>query len=167
MSVTGATPVVLIGGQSAPILSATPSQLIIQIPIGLPVGPALLSVNNGVATSPSVGVVIDPQPPLILSVAGPGGSVLDGNHPVRLGDILTISLGNLQGASGTLQPARFQVTLGGVQQPVGQVVPTQNGSVFQISVVVTSPPAPSTVGQPLIVYFDGRSSFPATVSSAP
>ena len=160
LSSNGALPSVTIGNVTAPVLFASPTQLIVQIPSTLPPGTAVLSLNNGAVSAPSVLVTIDPSPALILSLASGPDSPIDTAHPAKVGDTVTVSLGNFATGSVTVAPSRVQVTVGGLQHPVTQVT-SQNG-IYQVSFVI-SPSDATGNSLPLIVYLDGRSSFPAAI----
>jgi len=158
LSVNGSVPSVSIGGQVASVLSATPTQIVLQVPGNLAPGNYQLWLNNGVASAPSVLVTVDPSPSLILSVLGSTGVPVDASHPARAGDTLTLTVANISGTA--LVASRLQVGIGGVLHPVSQVT-SQNG-LYQISFVVA--PADATgVSQSLILYQDGRSSLPTSI----
>ena len=160
LSSNGTLPSVMIGNASAPVLFASQTQLIVQIPGTLLPGAAVLSLNNGSLTAPSVLVTIDPPPALILSLGTGPDSPVDLAHPAKIGDTVTVSLGNFAVGNSPVQLSRVQVTVGGIQHPVTQVA-SQNG-IYQVSFVISAADATGT-SLPLIVYLDGRSSFPASI----
>jgi uncharacterized protein (TIGR03437 family) len=151
-----AAPVVTIGGQPAAILSASSTQLVLRIPAGLPSGPAVLALNNGAASAFPVVVNVDDQPATIVAVANSAGAI-DGKHPAHQGDLLLL---NLTGFTAT---DNVQVSVGGVRHKVVDVSLFAPG-VYQISVLLTA----DQVGpaQQVVVYSDGRSSYPATIPVA-
>jgi uncharacterized protein (TIGR03437 family) len=154
------TPVVTIGGQAATIVSASPSQLTLQIPALLSPGPATLALNNGVASAYPVAVNIDTPPATITGVQNGAGTALDATHTVRAGDVVTLILSGFAPQAPAIAPSRVQVSVGGALFTPLQMVPI--GSVWQV-IFVLDATAPAGPAEPTIVYLDGRSSLPATI----
>jgi len=152
-----ATPSVNIGGQPAGILSVSATQIVLQIPVGLPSGPAVLALNNGVVSAFPVLVSIDAQPASILSVSNSAG-VIDNIHPAHQGDLILLTL------PGLAPTGSIQVGVSGFLHntlPVTQLTP----ATYQVSFLL-SPTEPVGPVQQVIVYVDGRSSYPVSIPVA-
>jgi uncharacterized protein (TIGR03437 family) len=156
-----ASPVISIGGQSANVLTASPSQITLQIPVNLPPGPAQLLLNNGVASANPVLVNIDSPPTPINAIQNVSGSYIDSTHAAHPGDLLIVSLPNFATNGTTIALSRVQVGVGGVLHNVLSIANPVPG-LYQVSFLLNSneQTGPS---QQLVVYLDGRSSYPATI----
>ena len=152
-----ATPSVTIGGQGAPILAASASQIVLQIPVGLPPGPTLLTLNNGVLNAFPVVVNIDAQPASVLALSNAAGTI-DSAHPAHQGDLIFLTLPGLAPAGSV------QVGVSGVLHnilAVTQLTP----AAYQISFLLSAS-EPVGAAQQVIVYVDGRSSYPVSIPVA-
>ncbi|MDE3195666.1 MAG: IPT/TIG domain-containing protein, partial [Acidobacteriota bacterium] len=160
LAAPNATPAITIGGQPAPVIYASAGQINLQIPSGLQPGPAILTLNNGVAAAYPVTVNIDTVPAAIVSVESASGNANTPSAPAHQGDVVIIGLTNFSpGASSVIQA--------GVNGSLHNVIPVGVGpdGSYQISVVL-GPNEPVGSSLPLIVYLDGRSSYPASISIA-
>jgi uncharacterized protein (TIGR03437 family) len=153
-----AIPSLSIGGQSAAILSASSSQIVLQIPAGLAAGPATVALNNGSLNAFPVVIDIDSQPAAIAAVLDLAGITIDKGHPAHQGDLILLNVNGLMPASPV------QISVGGVLRNVLQVTQLAPGT-YQAAFLLNTA---ETVGaaQQVIVYADGRSSYPATMPIA-
>lgn len=163
LAAPGQTPSVVIGGAPANILYASPTQINLVIPPSLASGPALLTLNNGAVVAFPIEINVDTTPSGIVAVQNSTGGYVDSNSAAHQGDTLIITLGNF-GSGGAISPNRVQVSVGGVSHNATQISAVQVGSAFFYQVTfelnANDPTGPS---QPLIVYLDGRSSYPASI----
>jgi uncharacterized protein (TIGR03437 family) len=147
-----------IGGQSAAILSASSSQIVLQIPAGLAAGPATVALNNGSLTSFPVIVDIDSQPASIAAVLDSAGIAIDGGHPARQGDLILLNV------SGVMPANPVQVSVGGVLRNALQLTQLAPGT-YQAAILLNTAEKVGATQQ-IIVYADGRSSYPAAMPIA-
>jgi uncharacterized protein (TIGR03437 family) len=156
-------PAVTVGGQPVKVLYASASQLNLQLPPGLTPGPALLTLNNGAAPAFPITVNIDTLPAGINAVQSSSGAYIDAANPAQQGEALIVTLSNFAPPGTNIGPGRVQVSVGGVSHPVTQI--TAAGALYQVSFLLN---ANDPVGQSeqLIVYLDGRSSYPASIPVA-
>jgi len=153
----GSTAQVLLNGQAAPVLYASPTQINFQIPAGFPVGPATLLVNNGAVNAYPVYLEID-SAPAVISVPASAASVLQVVNP---GDVVSVQVTNVD--PGIVNaPNRVAVTLSGVPMAV-QGVTALGGGVFQIQFAVTQSFGGWQV--PLVVLVDGSPSLAIQVTA--
>jgi uncharacterized protein (TIGR03437 family) len=163
-SSAGSTPVITIGGQPAGILYASPSQINLQIPAGLSPGPALLALNNGVASAYPVLVTIDTLPAQINAIQNAAGNYITSTSPAHQGDLLIVSLSNFAPTGSNIAAGSVQVGVAGVLHNATQVTSPVAG-LYQVTFILS---ANEQVGQSqqLVVYLNGRSSYPATIPVA-
>jgi uncharacterized protein (TIGR03437 family) len=164
LAVPGMTPLITIGGQSAGVLYASPSQINLQIPAALPAGPAVLALNNGVASSYPVAVNIDPAPAAIDAIQNLTGAYIDSTHAAHPGDQLIVTLSNFAPAGSTVAPSRVQVGVAGVMHNATQVTSPATG-IYQVTFQL-NPNDPEGSAEQLVVYLDGHSSLAATIPVA-
>jgi len=157
----GSGPQVLIAGQTVTVVSASPTQLTLQLPAGLPVGPAVLVFNNGALNAYPVVVNIDRSPAGINAIQDGSGNYITSAVAAHQGEQLVVSLSNFAPDGLNIAPSRVQVGVGGVLHNVLSVSNPVAG-LYQVSFLLNAieQTGPS---QPLIVYLDGRSSYPATI----
>ena len=153
-------PVVTLGGQPATIISASPTQVTLQIPPSLPVGSAILTLNNGVTNAYPVAVNVDTPPATIVGVQNGAGTALDSSHTVRPGDIVTVILSGFAPPAPAIAPSRVQVSVGGALYTPTLMNPV--GGQWQVTFVLDGN-APAGPADQLIVYLDGRSSLPVSI----
>src|SRR5262249_53773158 len=90
----------------------------VQLPQGLPLGPAivqLVSPNSNVSVPPVV-MQIDAPAPLISAVVDGATTFLSPSTPVHIGDTLTISVAQLTASTNGAGLSNVQVTVGGLLQ---------------------------------------------------
>ncbi|MDP9169469.1 MAG: IPT/TIG domain-containing protein, partial [Acidobacteriota bacterium] len=165
LSAPNSTPSVTFNGQPAVILYSSPTQINMVIPQGLPAATTIMNVSNGVASAYPLAVTIDPSPATVIFVQASSVINVDATHPAHRGDAMTVSLTNFSSTGETFAPSRVQVGVGGTLHnaiSVGNQVP----GVYQVSFRLNADEALGPA-QPLIVYTDGRSSYPAVISVVP
>ncbi len=166
----GVNPVLTFNGQAATLLYSSATQINLQIPQSLASGPSTLNLNNGVANAYPVVVNIDPQPAGIAAIQNSSGAYIDAANPAIQGDLLIVTLTNFNTGAAqnatAIAPSRVQISVGGtLHNPLpNPITPFAPGS-YQISFLLNANEAVGT-SQPLIVYLDGRSSYPATIPVA-
>ncbi len=151
---------VTVGDQPATLLAATESQVTIQVPEGLPLGPAIMRLQAGAAVAQPIVVMIEPPPPAILSV---GDKAF-----VTLGEVVTVTASGFGDSSQEILTSRVSISVGGVRHPAIAVtsVAGQPG-VYQVQFVLSDHVTPGEQ-VPLTLTFDGRlSSAVAIVVSPP
>lgn len=163
--VPDAPSLITIGGQPAAILSSAPTQITLQIPAGLSPGPAVMTVINGVRRAYPIVVNIDNPPASITTVQDAvTGNYINSGNPAQEGEVLVVSLTNFGPAGAVINPNQVQVSVGGVNHDATQVTESLVGSV-NVSQVTFQLNTNDPVGaaEPLIVYLNGLSSYPATM----
>jgi uncharacterized protein (TIGR03437 family) len=166
VAAAGVTPVLTFNGQTATLLYSSPTQINLQIPQNLAAGPATMNLNNGVANAYPVVVNIDTQPAAIAGVQDSSGAYIDAANPATQGDLLIVTLSNFAPAESTIAPSRVQISVGGtlhnpLPNPITQAAP----GYYQVSFLLNANEAVGQAQQ-LIVYLDGRSSYPAAIPVA-
>lgn len=153
-------PTILIGGQPATILYASPGQINLVIPPGLAPGPAILQLGNGAQNAYPLVVNIDTPPAGIDAIQNSTGAYIYSAQAAQPGETLIVTLSNFAAAGSTIAPSQVQVSVGGVSYTPTQIV--QAGTVWQVTFVLGSS-VPLGASEPLIVYLNGRSSLPANI----
>jgi uncharacterized protein (TIGR03437 family) len=158
-----AAPAITVAGQPVTVLYASPSQLNLQLPSTLTPGPSLLTLNNGALASFPITVSIANLPAQIDAVQNGSGAYIDASSPAHQSDMLIVTLSNFAPPNTNIDPSQVQVSVGGVFHAVSKI--TGAGAVYQVwfSLNATDPVGKS---EPLIVYLDGASSYPASIPVA-
>jgi uncharacterized protein (TIGR03437 family) len=156
-----AAPSVTIGSVPAPILSASATQLTLQIPAGLPPGPSILNLTNGVAAGYPIAISIDPPPAAISAVLDSAQAPIDDSHPGTPGQIVRVDLTGFADANAVIYPSQVTVNVGGVNHQAFDVIPVGGGT-FEVRFLLSRLVQPGS--QPVTVYLDGRSSLGGTIS---
>jgi len=154
------TPSISIGGQAATILYASASQINLQIPAGLAPGPSTLLLNNGLLPGLPITVNIDTPPADIAAVQNSAGAYVYGASPAHPGDTLIVTLTGFGQPGVTVAPSAVQVGVGGISHPATQI--TQVGEYTQVTFQL-NPNDPVGQSEQLVVYLNGRSSYPAVI----
>jgi len=162
LSTAGHTTTVSFDGKPATVLYASPTQLNLRMPAELPAGFAVMSLNNGTLDGFPLEVSIDRQPASIGAIQQNDGSYLDATHPARPGDVLIVSLNNFAPSKNQIDLERLKILVGGTAQKVVQANSPVEG-VWQLTFVLNTDQSIADA-QTLIVYLDGRSSYPANLS---
>ncbi len=165
LAAANATPTVTFNGEAASILYSSPTQINLQIPGDLASGPVTLNLNNGALNAYPLAVNIDTAPATITSVQNSAGNSIGASFPAVQGDLLTLSLSGFAPNGAAITAGQVQVTVNGV--PHGVLTVTQSApGVFQVSFLLNQN-EPTGNAQSLIVYLNGRSSYPVTIPIAP
>jgi uncharacterized protein (TIGR03437 family) len=161
LAASNAAPVLQIAGKTALIEYASPGQINFQIPSDLPPGLALLTLNNGVLNALPVVVNIDATPAGIGAIQRVSGAYIYAGHPGMLGETLIVSLDNFAPPNSTVALNRVQVGVGGVLRAPTKIV-AATPAVFQVWFPLTAADSTGSSVQ-VVVYLDGRSSYPAQI----
>jgi uncharacterized protein (TIGR03437 family) len=161
---SGGPTVITIGGQTASILYSSASQVNLQIPSNLQPGPALLTLNNGSVSSYPVTVNIDSVPAAIAAIQNANGGYITATSPAHPGDYLTVSLTGFAPSGSVIAAGRVQIAVAGVTHNATQVVSPVAG-LYQVTFNLNANDQPGS-SQQLVVYLDGRSSYPANIPIA-
>jgi len=139
------------------ILYASSSQINFVIPPGVPAGPAVLALNNGVMSAYPVVVQIDPPPP-VITVAIDAGLVLGASTAAAPGDTIILVVTGMD--PGVLSaPSRVAVTEGGVNIQEFTIQPAPDGAnALDIQFSLSSSVSGAHV--PVTVSLDGNLSLP-------
>jgi hypothetical protein len=148
---------VLIGDRQAPAVSYLNANLTVQIPAGLPPGPAIVRVYvDGISSLPAV-LVIDPPPPIILYAQTILAEPIAAANAPRPGDTIQLVVATtVEGSPASIDVSRVKVTTGAVQHGVQSV--TANGAqpgtyLVQFSLSTISP---SLSSLPITISIDDR-----------
>jgi uncharacterized protein (TIGR03437 family) len=160
----GFTPVVTFNGETASILFASSGQINLQIPSDLPPGPAIMNLNNGVSNSYPEAVNIDTPPSSIGAVQNMTGAYIDPSHAAHPGDVLIVDMNNFAPNGAMISLDRIQIAVGTTMHKAVDIASPIPG-LYQVRFQLN---ADEQVGasQQLIVYLDGRSSYPASIPVA-
>ena len=159
-----ASPGVTFNGEAAPILFSSATQINLQIPADIPSGPATLNLFNGALNAYPLAVNIDTPPATITGIQNTVGNSIGASFPAVQGDLLTVSLSGFAPNGTVVTPGQVQVAVNGLSHPVLSVVQSAPG-VFQVSFLLNQN-EPTGNTQSLIVYLNGRSSYPVTIPVA-
>ncbi len=154
------TPSILIGGQAATILYASPSQINLQIPAGLAPGPTTLLIDNGLLPGLPITVNIDTPPADIAAVQNSSGAYIYSASPAHSGDTLIVTLTGFGQPGATVAASAVQVGVGGVSHQATQI--NQIGEYTQVTFQL-NPNDQVGQSEQLVVYLNGRSSYPALI----
>ncbi|MBI5280388.1 MAG: matrixin family metalloprotease [Candidatus Solibacter usitatus] len=142
-------------------------QVTLQIPAGLPLGPAVVRVTvDGAAALPAL-LQIDPPPPVILSAQSIGGVPLTAANAPRAGDTIQLLVSSLTDGTSQPDPLKIKVSSNGVEHSVQSVTanPQQPGTyIVQFSLSLTSPQLSPL---PLVLSVDDRTSIPLPLPFRP
>jgi uncharacterized protein (TIGR03437 family) len=143
---------ITLNDQPVQVLFASAGQVNFTVPSGLPLGPAILRLNNGADNAFPVVVQIDAAPPVLAAVLS-SNLTIDTSRPAGAGDVLTLVIGNLD-ASVAGAPNRLRVNVGGTDIPALVVMPAQGQpNMFQAQIIL--PPVGSGTQVPVTVSLDG------------
>ncbi len=159
-----AVPVVKFGGQAATILYSSSAQRSIwcrHARGSSAPGITLMTLYNGAQNAYPLDVNIDTQPAAITGIQNSSGAVIGASLPAGQGDLLVVSLTGFAPDGTSIPPGQVQVGVGGLLHPVLTVTQSAPG-VFQVSVLLNQN-EPAGNAQSLIVYLNGRSSYPVTI----
>jgi uncharacterized protein (TIGR03437 family) len=160
----GAPSAVTFNGEAAQILYSSPTQINLQIPGDLAPGLCELKVVSSAASSFPLTVNIDTQPAAIASIVDTAGIAIGAATPAIPSGLLTIILTGFAPDGTAISPDRVKVSVNGLEHPAFTVQQSAPG-VYQVAFLLNTD-EPGGDGQSVIVYLDGRSSYPATISVA-
>ncbi len=164
LSIANAVPVVTFNGETATILYSSPTQINLQIPSDISAGTATMTLFNGLMNAYPLAVNIDTPPSTITGVQNSSGIVIGAAFPASQGDLLTVSLTGFAPDGTAIAASRVQAGVAGLIHQVNTVAQSAPG-VYQVTFLL-SPSEPVGMSQSLIVYLDGRSSYPVTIPVA-
>ncbi|HYM10325.1 MAG TPA: hypothetical protein VEU62_06320, partial [Bryobacterales bacterium] len=164
---------VTLNNQPVPLLLVTPTQVNLQVPFGLPTGPAILQVSNGVATSAPMVVQIDAVAPGLFRAFSSSNTPVDANNAARAGDTIVLYATGLgpvvppgtTGAAATVANAteNVHVNVAGVDLiPLYAGLTPGSAGVYQINVTLPANLSPSAAAQ-VFVTVDGVASNSLTM----
>jgi uncharacterized protein (TIGR03437 family) len=161
LAAASGVPSVTIAGQPVGVLYASAGQFNLLLPGTLTPGPATLQLNNGALAAFPVTVNIDTYPAGIVAIQDSlNGAYVYGANPGVQGEGLIVTLGNFAPAGTTIALNRVSVSVGGVSHPATKIVSVD--SYYQVYFALNSND-PIGASEQLVVYLDGRSSYPATI----
>ncbi len=164
LNVPNTASAVTFNGEPAVILYNSAAQINLQIPGDLQPGQATLVAFNGVQNSYPVLVNIDTQPATITSIQDGSGNLIGTAFPAAPNSQLTVSLTGFAPDGMSIPNGQVQVGVNGVMHAVTSV--SQPGAgVYQVTFLLNPNDAPG-LSQQVIVYLNGRSSYPATIPIA-
>ncbi len=164
LAAASGTPAVTFNGEAAAILFSSATQINLQIPADIPSGPATLNLFNGALNAYPLTVNIDTLPATITGILNTAGNSINASFPAVQGDLLTMSLSGFAPNGTAVTPGQVQVTVNGLAHSVLAVTQSAPG-VFQVSFLLNQN-EPAGNAQPVIVYLNGRSSYPVTIPIA-
>jgi Matrixin len=164
LSSGSAAPTVLFNGVAATVLSASPNSVTLQIPSSLPIGAAILTVNNGTTTCPPVAVTIDPLPPTIVSIQSAASMPFTTSQPASGGQVVNLYLSGFADPTAVIFPSQVTINVGGVNHPAVEVSSAGNG-LFVVRFVLSNLVTTNTQ-TPVTVYLSNRSSYVATMATS-
>ncbi|HEV3332572.1 MAG TPA: IPT/TIG domain-containing protein [Bryobacteraceae bacterium] len=149
-----------IHGLSVPVASVAANQISFVVPLQMPLGATILTLNNGSATSPQIVVQIDAPPPVVTAITNSSSQAVDTNHPANAGDVIVATLTGVD-PSVANNASRVQVTAGGAVMAVLQVTASSDQKSVQVAFMVGQPFGGASV--PVVVAVDGVRSSPFSV----
>ncbi len=152
-----AVPTVTIGSEPAHLLYASANLINLQIPPDLKPGPAIFRLNNGSVNAFPLMVNVDDPEPVIVGLQLKPDQPLDSANGAKAGNLISAFLFGFPTLGPAIDPARVQVSVGGVMLPASAVTLSRATNLYQVQFVLTSAVQPGTQ-VPVIVYLDGRSS---------
>jgi hypothetical protein len=153
---------VTIGSQQATVVSATATQITLQVPASVPPGPAILQVNNGAVSGFPVAVGIDNPPPAIAAELDNTNVGIGASHPASGGNVVKLLMSGFSNGSSDIFPSEVTIVVGGISHQAVQVVPADSGLTEVRFVLSNLVPAGAQI--PVTVYLDGQSSLASTIS---
>ncbi len=161
LAVPNTATVVTFNGEAANILFSSPTQVNLQIPADIAAGPAQLKVFNGALNSYVVAVNIDTPPASVTSIQDTNGNPIGASSPGKPGDLLSVNLSGFAPDGTEIDPAQVTVGVNGLSHKTLSISQPATG-IWQVNFLL-KPDEPAGTAQSLIVYFNGRSSYPATI----
>jgi uncharacterized protein (TIGR03437 family) len=162
LAAASGTPSITIAGQPVTVLYASAGQFNLLLPTTLTPGPSTLLLNNGAVAAFPITVSIDTLPAGIDAIQdSTSGAYVYAANPAVQGEMLVVLLSNFAPAGTNIALNRVSVSVGGVSHPVTQITSVE--SYYQVYFAL-NPSDPVGQSEQVVVYLDGRSSYPATIS---
>jgi uncharacterized protein (TIGR03437 family) len=161
MASATATPSITFNGQPAGLLYSSATQINLQIPAGLAAGTAVMQLNNGAVNAYPLAVQIDSLPAVITEIRNASGTLISDSFPAVEGDLLKASVTGFAPDGAVVAPAQVEVGVGGVMHTALAVTQPAPGA-FEVTFRLNQKD-PVGAAQSLIVYLNGRSSYPVTI----
>ena len=120
-----------------------------------------MNLYNGAAAAYPLTVNIDTPPATISGIEDSSGNAIGASLPALQGGFLTASLSGFAPDGASVAASQVQVGVAGVMHPVLSVTQTAPG-VYQVGFLLSQSEATGN-SQPVVVYFNGRSSYPVTI----
>jgi hypothetical protein len=156
-----AVPAVTMNGSPVNVLAATMNSITIQLPANLSVGAAILTVNNGAASSFPVAISIDPFPPTITAIQSASGTLFSSSYAASGGNEVDVFLTGVTPSSAVVLPSQVTINVGGINHPA-VAVDAVGGGVYEVRFVISTLVA-TGAQTPITIYFNNRSSYTATL----
>jgi uncharacterized protein (TIGR03437 family) len=117
--------ILTIGGQQTGFTMGANGQIRAAVPGSLLPGPAVVQlVSPGGPSVPPVLMQVDPPPPAITGAVNTAGVSIDGSHPVKSGDTVTLAVAGLADSNNVLPAASsVRVNIGGINIVAAAVNP--------------------------------------------
>jgi uncharacterized protein (TIGR03437 family) len=146
-----------LNGQPVTIQYSSALQINFTVPANFPTGPAVLTLNNGLAAAPPIELQIDSPPPAIQQIANGANQVLDSTHVAAPGDTL---IATVSGADPSVigSTGRVQITISGVPMYVSQIKAGAPSGTVQVYFVISQSFGASAAS--VVVTVDGVRSSP-------
>jgi Matrixin len=145
----------------ATVVSTDNGQLTFQMPPGLPVGPAVVTVQTqaGDSVAPILMAIL-PSPPQVMAVYSSAGVLADASHPANPNGVLGVLVSGLGDPGALTDPSVIHVNVGGVDYAAFSAAP-QSGEVL----VQANLPASVATGDsvPVSVTYNNEPSQPVSV----
>jgi hypothetical protein len=157
-------PSATINGLPAVVESIQGNAILLQVPSGLDLGPAVLRLVVGGQVLPAFVVPIELAPPVIQKVSLFWGATPTPEFPVLPGEYLTVTVAGLADPRVAADPALIQVSLGGVMHAARYLITSTTGPdvcTFWIEVSTAVTPGDAV---PLTVSIGRRVSQPVAVA---
>jgi hypothetical protein len=150
--------------RAATVVGYTAGLLTVQLPNGLPAGPAVVRINlDGVQALPAV-LRIDPVPPVILSVQTVAGFAISNLNPARPGDSIQLIATSLNEGNTLVDVARVRVSSQGVEHSVQSIAANAAVPGTYIIQFSLSANSPNLTSLPLTLSIEDRPSLPFLLS---
>ncbi len=158
----GSQTTITIKGQTANIVSATPTLVTFVVPPGLNAGAQVLKLNNGSMNAYPIVITLAPAPPVITGVQDSSGNGVSPSNATRPGNTLTLLVTGLAAAGATVDPSNVQVTAGGVVITPTAITEVSTTTTYQVQ--FTLDPAVATGAQvPVTITINGKTSLPVYI----
>jgi hypothetical protein len=157
-------PSATINGLLAVVESIQGNAILLDVPAGLEVGPAVLSLVVGGQVLPAFVVPIDLAPPVIQKVSLFWGATPTPEFPILPGEYLMVTVAGLADPRVAANPALIQVSLGGVPHAAEYLsISTTGPDIYIFWIEVSTDVAPGNA-VPLTVSIGRRVSQPVAVA---